>query len=188
MRRFAPRPIPDDVLADVLEVARWTGSSKNTQPWDLVLVRDRATLERLSTLGRYAGHVADAAAAVVLAMRERSLTAALDEGRLAQNLMLAAWAHGVGACIATVYPEEAVEALLDLPHGRWVHTAISLGYPSDPGARRVSGAPPATRAILPAGRRPLSQVVHWERYGNPRRRRPLTRRGRSGGGASPLRG
>ena len=32
VRRYAQRPIPDAVLLDVLEVARWTGSAKNTQP------------------------------------------------------------------------------------------------------------------------------------------------------------
>ena len=44
VRRFSPQAIPDDVLLDVLDVARWTGSSKNTQPWHLIVVRDRETL------------------------------------------------------------------------------------------------------------------------------------------------
>jgi len=50
VRRFSSEPIADDVLYDILEVARWTGSSKNTQPWRLVVVRQRATLETLALL------------------------------------------------------------------------------------------------------------------------------------------
>ena len=44
----------------------------------------------------YAGHLAGAAAAIVLVMQNASQR--FDQGRLAQSLMLAAWAHGVGSC------------------------------------------------------------------------------------------
>jgi hypothetical protein len=65
VRRYADCPVPDDVMLSVLEVARWTGLAKNTQPWELVVVRDRATLAELATCGPYAGHLAGAAAAIV---------------------------------------------------------------------------------------------------------------------------
>jgi nitroreductase len=54
VRRYADRPIPDEVLNDVLDVARWTGSSKNTQPWQGVVVRDRARLVDLAKCGQFA--------------------------------------------------------------------------------------------------------------------------------------
>lgn len=41
VRRFSARPIPEDVLLGIIEVARWTGSAKNIQPWELVVVEDR---------------------------------------------------------------------------------------------------------------------------------------------------
>src|SRR6185503_10846892 len=110
----------------VLDVARWTGSSKNTQPWHLVVVRERSTLTELAKCGPYAGHLAGAQAAVVLVMQDGNRR--LDEGRLAQNVMLAAWAHGVGSCIGSLYPEPNVQRareLLGVPAGQWLHTAIS---------------------------------------------------------------
>src|SRR5579864_2448116 len=97
VRRFSSDPIPDDVLQDILQAARWSGSSKNTQPWHLIVVRKRATLETLAKCGPFAGHLAGAAAAIALVMEDGRRQ--FDEGRLAQNLMLAAWAHGVGSCI-----------------------------------------------------------------------------------------
>ncbi len=120
VRRFRDEPIPDEVLRDILEVARWTGSSKNTQPWELVVVRDRAVLTDLSQLGRYAGHLAGAQAGVALVMEAGT---EFDAGRLAQNVMLASWAHGVGSCIASLYPEEnhcRAREMLDVPApGGW---------------------------------------------------------------------
>ncbi len=172
VRRYAPRPIPDDVLADILEVARWTGSAKNTQPWDVVLVRDRASLERLAALGPYAGHLRGAAAAVVLVMRGATLSTAFDAGRLAQSVMLAAWAHGVGSCIGSLYPDEnerAAKDLLGVPQERWLHTTVALGYPADADARRVSTGTANIRGLA-LGRRPLDDVVHHERFhGQPSR-------------------
>ena len=166
VRRFSAGPIPDEVLRDILDVARWTGSAKNTQPWELLVVEDRGDLERLSTLGRYAGHLAGARLAIVLTMRGPG--AAFDEGRLAQGVMLAAWAHGVGSCIGSIYPKEnerQARELLGVPEDRAVRTAISLGYPADTEALRLSSAPAHVRATVPIGRTPIEDLVSWGRYG-----------------------
>jgi nitroreductase len=147
VRRFDPRPISEDVLLDILDAARWTGSGKNSQPWRLVLVRDREDLRLLSGCGLYAFHLDGAAAAVVLAMEEPVY--GFDEGRLAQNIQLAAWAHGVGSCIASFFPEEnvaRVRELLAIPDGRSCHTAISLGYPADRAALRIA---PEFEGVVP---------------------------------------
>ena len=168
VRRFSAQAIPDEVLLDVLEVARWTGSSKNTQPWHVIVVRERDTLTNLATCGPFAGHLAGAQAALVLVMEDSNRR--FDEGRLAQNVMLAAWAHGVGSCIGSLYPEantaRAME-LLDVPAKRGLHTAISLGYPADDQALRLS-ANPAGLTSVPIGREDLSTLVSWERFGHQR--------------------
>ena len=83
VRRYADRPLPEDVLLSILDASRWTGSAKNTQPWELIVVRDRATLAELATCGPYAGHLAGAAAAIVLLLENGNQR--FDEGRLAQT-------------------------------------------------------------------------------------------------------
>jgi nitroreductase len=165
VRRFAPRPIPEDVLFDILDVARWTGSSKNTQPWHLIVVRERSTLVELATCGPFAGHLAGAQAAIALAMQDGNRR--FDEGRLAQNVMLAAWAYGVGSCIGSLYPDanaKRARELLGVSAGRWLHTAISLGYPADDHALRLS-ADRANLSDVPIGRAHLAELVSWERFG-----------------------
>ena len=50
VRQFGPDPLPEELLRNILEVARWSGSAGNRQPWEFVVVRDRDMLRRLSTI------------------------------------------------------------------------------------------------------------------------------------------
>jgi nitroreductase len=166
VRQFSKREIPDDVLRDILVAGRWTGSSKNTQPWDLIVVKNRETLVALSKCGRFAGHLAGATLAIALVMHGDDAWTCMDEGRLMQNVMLAAWAHSVGSCIGSIYPkdnEQRARDLLSVPSNRFVRTALSVGYPASPQALRLPANAP-----VPKGRRPLEDVVSWEHFGNRR--------------------
>ena len=159
VRRFRPDPIPDDVLRDILDIARWTGSAKNTQPWDLLLVRDQETMTWLAQTGQYTGFLDGAPLAIVLVMDGYSAaTEAYDEGRLTERIMLAAKAHGVGSGTAWFGTEEAsakVRARLGIPDGKHVRSAVGLGYPVD-GALTPTGR---------GGRKPLAEIIHHERFG-----------------------
>jgi nitroreductase len=165
VRQFSDREIPDDVLTDILDTGRWTGSAKNSQPWDLIVVRDRETLKALAKCGQFAWHLAGAKLAIALVMRGEDAWSAMDEGRLMQNLMLGAWAHGVGSCIGSIYPQHQQRAreLLGIPENRYLRTMLSIGYPASPDALRL---PP--NAGIPRGRRPLDELVSWERFGTRR--------------------
>jgi nitroreductase len=169
VRRYAPKPIPDDVLLDILEAARWTGSAKNTQPWQVIVVREPGGLVALSRCGPYMEHLAGARAAVVLVMDDANR--AFDCGRLAQQLQLAAWAHGVGSCIGTISPENeaAAKELLGIPPERWVRQTVALGYPADARAHRFSQDPEkGLRTGLPLGRKAMDEFASWERLGQAR--------------------
>jgi nitroreductase len=160
VRRFRPDPVSQDVVDDILEVARWSGSASNRQPWELVVIRDRETLRALAEVRGYAGHLADAPLGIVLAMAgERPEQETYDEGRLSERIMLAALAHGLGSSIGWIVGDgrEAAKEILVIPPERVVRTAISLGYPDEEARRSRSGAGHA--------RKPLYEIVHEERYG-----------------------
>ena len=157
VRSFRPDPVPQNVVEDILEVARWSGSASNRQPWELVVIRDRETLEKLAQVEGYAHHLADAPLGIVLVMAgERAVQETYDEGRLAERLMLAASAHGVGSSIGWIVGDgrTAAREILGIPESSTVRTAISLGYPDEAGRRRRTGQ----------ARKPLSEIVHEERY------------------------
>src|ERR671917_67469 len=68
VRSFRPDPVPGEVVDDILEVARWSGSPSNRQPWELVVIRDKETLGALARVEGYANHLADAPLGIVLVM------------------------------------------------------------------------------------------------------------------------
>src|SRR5687767_2478890 len=105
-REFADRPIPDDVMNDILEAARWTGSSRNSQPWQFIVIRERATLKALAEIIPYGKHLAGAAAGIAIIIEGAGHGQSLDAGRVSQSIHLAAHAHGVGSCIATISSDE----------------------------------------------------------------------------------
>jgi nitroreductase len=163
VRQLRQDPLPEAVLNDILEVARWSGSAGNRQPWEFVVVRDRAMLGRLATIdGANAQHLANAAVGLAIVIRpEAPELDAYDEGRLAERILLAASAHGLGAAIGhftgpgdTWAASAEAKRLLGIPGGLLLRETISLGYP----AEHLQPTP------NPPGRKPLEQLVHWDRY------------------------
>ena len=151
-RHFLDRPIPDDALHRILQAGRMTGSSKNVEPNRFVVVRDREGVQALAALSAFAKWMARAAAVVVLVQTQEHQ---FDAGRCAQNMMLAAWRDGIGSCPAHL-PEAGVAKLLGIADGLFVNRVIGFGY-VDP----VRAAAPASVARR---RRPLEELVHWERW------------------------
>ncbi len=47
-RAFTTDPVPDALVDQIIEVARWAPSGTNTQPWEFVVVRDKETKERIA--------------------------------------------------------------------------------------------------------------------------------------------
>src|SRR5512146_2379828 len=137
VRKFRPDPLSPELVDRILDAGRHAGSSKNEQRWGFVSITDRATLERLSKVGPYAGHLAGATVAIALVtpdpMRaEAPLSVMWDLGRAAQNMVLTAWEAGVGAVPATVYEHDLAREILGIPADHHCEFILSFGYPADP--------------------------------------------------------
>ena len=157
VRKFKDEPLPDDVIARILDAGRRSQSSKNSQPWEFIAIRDRERLQQLSTMGNWMGHVAGAALCVAILTPqpgERFAWHMFDAGQAASYMQLAALEMGVGSCLGTVYQPDEARQLLGFPEDRLLTIVISLGYPAEaprPTARK-------------GGRRPLDDVIHWETW------------------------
>ncbi len=164
VRKFLDRPIDPDDLERIVRAGSRAHSSKNQQRWAFIVMEDRARLEDLSKLGPYAGHVAGAAAAVALVTPDplgpgQPLSVVWDAGGAAAQMMLVAWAMGIGSCPATVYEQEAARRLLGYPDAMWCEYILSFGYPADPSK--------LTAPNRPGGRRSLAEIVHREHWQAP---------------------
>jgi nitroreductase len=136
VREFTDEPPTDAELDAIADVGRWSGSSRNTQPWRFLILRDRALLRRICDIGlpqTRALRTATAAIAIVLAARDApDVGDAYDDGRAAERLLIAASMLGLGAGIQWVRSDVAdpICDLLGLPRDRRVRTIIALGHPT----------------------------------------------------------
>jgi nitroreductase len=161
IRKFAERPLDDEDLNRILDAGRRAASSKNTQRWTFVVVRDRERLKRLAKVGPWAGHLAGAAAGIALVTPtgedgDDPPSVMFDLGQAAAQMMVAAWALGVGTCPVTAYEPERAAEILGLPKGQRCRYLISAGYPANPDD--------LTRAPKSGGRRLLADVIRGETW------------------------
>ena len=169
IRHFLPQSVPQEAIDDILEVARWSGSASNRQPWEFLVVRDQPTLQALGAIkGATAGHLARAPLGIFLIMSgdpARAIHEAYDDGRLSERIMLAAQAYGLGSCIGWFTGDASTEAkrMLGVPQEKLMRTVIAIGYP-DRAAHEVARQERRARQGTAGARRPLSQLVHEERY------------------------
>ncbi len=149
VRAFTPEPPTDAELEALTEVARWSGSSRNGQPWRFIVIRDPATIARIHEAGspqtRSLG-TAPAAIAIVLAGDPADLEHTFDEGRAAERLLIAAGMLGLAAGIAWIFAgvRPVVREILGLPADHYVRTIVAIGHPTE-AARQPKSAPGAAR-------------------------------------------
>jgi nitroreductase len=159
IRKFTDEPLPDDVIYKILNAGRRSQSSKNTQPWNFVAVRDRALMQQIAATRQNLHHVTEAALCVAFVTENKEETSdfssvAFDLGQAAAYMQLAAQGFGVGSALGTVHEKAAVHQMLGLPDNMGCTMLISFGFP----------APEEQRPLKPHGRRPLDEVVHWDKW------------------------
>jgi nitroreductase len=196
-RYLSPEPIPDDVLWDILDTAIRGPSGGNAQHWGWVVVTDQEVKDRVAAWYRdnwqaaygsrreeilnaevspggltprgflgaehLAHHIQDAPVWVFPVLRGAADATSPRVGSsiygAVQQLCLAARAHGIGTSLTTLYGghEEELRELLGLPPDALTMALIPMGYPA-----KGRWAQPR--------RRPVDEVVHWDRWGAKRSR------------------
>jgi nitroreductase len=146
-RAYADTPVPADVRQRILDAGRLSGSSKNRQRWEFVVVSGQARKRLAETV--YAPENVASAALVVAIVGEAG---AFDTGRCAQNMMVAAWGDGVVSCPNGARDPDAAAEIC----GGEVRAILSFGYPARP---RDPAGRSAEEWSARANRKPLSELV-----------------------------
>lgn len=151
-RAYLDKPIEEEELQKILQAGRMAGSSKNTQPTRMVVLRDRQRKEEVAACGKYSEHLPAAAAGIAICLPPTGSD--FDAGRSAQNMMLAAWSMGIASCPCSMHDQECATKTLGLPEGYRVVVVLALGYPD-----------PAVSLHLGRKRLELSELTYEERWG-----------------------
>ena len=152
IRKFQERQVPHQLLTEVVEVARFAPSWKNTQIARYIVVEDREKIAKLATaectLGfTYNIRTMAAAPALVLLTyvtgrsgyeKDGSFTTPkedrwemFDAGIAAQTFCLAAYEKGLGTVIMGIFDENKVGEVVEIPEGQKIAAIIATGFPAD---------------------------------------------------------
>ena len=160
VRQYLDRAVPDHLLLEILEVARWTGSAVNRQPWHFIVIQDPAQLAEIAAISPRIGWVSGGPLAIAVVLDgKKPITEFFDEGRVTERILIAAKLLGLGGGTAW-FDEPAQQArgreILGVPEGYILKSVIVLGYPrslDDPRPGAAHG-----------GRKPLTDLVGYGRF------------------------
>jgi nitroreductase len=151
IRAFAPDPVLEAVIADIVDCARLAPTAFNRQDWTFVAVREAAARQRIADLTGHAAFIGQAP--VCVAVLAGATEFWVEDGSAAtENLLLAAHAHGLGACWVGGYQTPygaAVGELLGAPAGQRLVSLVAIGHPAE--------APIVEK-------KPLGDVLRWDRF------------------------
>jgi nitroreductase len=149
VRRYTGDPIPREDLEKIVDAGRLAASGNNRQPWDFIVVTDRAMIDRLKVAAGWM----DQAGAIIAVVLDPSSRWWLEDGSAAvENMLIASTALGYGSCWLEGYTlprEEEFKALLGVPEGKRLLTLVPLGVPAE---------------WPTVEKKPLEEVIHWEKY------------------------
>lgn len=171
VRHFLDREVPEDIVYELLDAARWAPTGGNLQPWEFILVRDRTNRERLvdatfigymAKTGKPQKWILEAPMLIVACVNIKPAVARygemartnvlMDVAAAIENLLLAAVDLGLAACWISGFDHDKVANILKVPDGVKVLALIPVGYTD-----RVSSKP---------SRLDPEEITYYETYGS----------------------
>ena len=140
-RRFAQKPVPADVIADMVEAVRLSSCGANRQAVRLVIAASPEVVAQIQPLVKWAAYLPpeqgtpkpeEQPTLFVAMVQDTTIPGDLDTdtGIALANLTLAAWAKGVGSCIMGAIDRPRLAQLLGLAETENLHSMVALGYPA----------------------------------------------------------
>jgi nitroreductase len=156
VRSYKPDPVPDEMVAQLLEAGQWAPSANNQQPWAFIVVRDPEVRRQVAQHATYylarRARVDEAPLLIVLCGQVRSRVYRQflhgDVGMAGMQIMLQA--QGLGTCWIGGLNRKAIAEILKVPDYLDIVGVLTVGFPDED--------PP------PPPRKPLSEIVHEDVY------------------------
>lgn len=156
IRKYSNKPVEEEKLLKVLEVARLSPSAKNRQEWRFIVVKKSETRMKLTeAIGQ--PFVGEAPIILVCCgtevesiMRGGQPRYTVDLSIATAYMILEAYEQGLGTCWLGSYDENKVKEVLGIPEGIRVVAITPLGYPNESPA--------------PRPRKQLDEIISYDKY------------------------
>ena len=151
IRAYTKRSVAREIIEDIIDCGRLAATARNEQPWEFVVVTSPDKLRHIAQKTDYGRFIAEAPVCVLVLCKQT--TYYLEDGSSAtQNMLVAAKAHGLGACWVAGDKKEYADEIrreIGAPNGYKLVSLIPIGYPAEQPHKE---------------KRPLSEVVHWDKF------------------------
>ncbi|MBI4282554.1 MAG: nitroreductase family protein [Chloroflexi bacterium] len=161
IKSFLPKPVPQDTLLKLIDVARYSPSGANRNPWRFVVTTQKDTLTRLGGIARTCSWLASVPAGIAIVADAAATRYWLEDCSIAAyTIWLTATDLGLGAAWAEMYQSDnseeserrqnSVREILSIPDNLSVPMVMGVGYPDQPPAERQRLA--------------VEDIIRWESY------------------------
>lgn len=140
------KPLPRDVIEEIIEAGRLSPSACNSQPWRFVVVDDEEKIKEVakttqSLLLGINKFTPDVKAFIVIVKESKAFSEKVAEimkkrdyvpydiGIATATMCYKATELGVGSCILGWYDGDKIKNILSVPDNRSIELVIALGYP-----------------------------------------------------------
>jgi nitroreductase len=141
IRAYKSQDVPEEVVTELIEAARWAPSAGNIQPWEFIIVREPEIRKRLGEAAVGQAFIEEAPVVIAVCADEsrssqrygsrgKMLYCLQDTAAVTQNILLLAHSLGLGACWVGAFKEEEAREVLKLPRPVRPVVIIPVGYPA----------------------------------------------------------
>ena len=137
IRKFEQKPIEDEKLVQLVDLARFHATGGNTQPLSYAIVTKDPMKQKFFDLLAWAAYLPDYTctkeyqpAAYIILLRDETKTRACmyDLGAASTTIMLAAEEMGIASCVLAAFDPKKMKPVLDLDEKWQPDLVIALGY------------------------------------------------------------
>lgn len=159
VRNYEDTPIEKEKLNYVLETARLAPSAVNFQPWTFVVVMEDENREKV--IEAYHRDWFKSAPCYIIMCADHSISwkrrvdnkdfADVDVAIATEHICLAATEQGLGTCWVCNFDPAVLRENFNIPEHMEPIAILSIGYPVD-------------GTEVEKNRKPLSEIVKWEKF------------------------
>ncbi|MEW6087457.1 MAG: nitroreductase family protein [bacterium] len=153
VRKYLDKPVPKEILKEMIDAGRLAPTARNEQPWEFVVVTKSELLEKVAEATDHGKFIKGAGACIIVCCKDTKYF--LEDGSAAtENIILTAESFGVASCWVAGHKKGYcgdIKKILGIPDDLIVISLISLGY---------AGADD----ILRKPKKSVDEVIHWEKF------------------------